>query len=77
MPIFNLKVDSLYQQWWRDYYEVEAETKEEAIQLILNEEADVVDSELIIESISQIPLKMEIMDEQGEILYSKNNEENK
>ena len=77
MPIFNLKVDSLYQQWWRDYYEVEAETKEEAIQLILNEEADVVDSELIIESISQIPLKMEIMDEQGEILYSKNNEEDK
>lgn len=31
MPIFNLKVDSLYRQWWRDYYEVEAETKEEAI----------------------------------------------
>ena len=77
MAIFNLKVDSLYQQWWRDYYEVEAETIEEAIQLILNEEADVVDSELIIESISQIPLKMEIMDEQGEILYSKNNEEDK
>jgi hypothetical protein len=77
MAIFNLKVDSLHQQWWRDYYEVEAETKEEAIQLILDEEVDVVDSELLIESISQIPLKMEIMDEQGEILYSKDNEEDK
>jgi hypothetical protein len=77
MPIFNLKVDSLYQQWWRDYYEVEAETKEKAIQLILDEEVDAVDSELLIESISQIPLKMEIMDEQGEILYSKDNEEDK
>ena len=77
MPIFNLKVDSLYQQWWRDYYEVEAETKEKAIQLILDEEVDAVDSELLIESISQIPLKMEIMDEQGEILYSENNEEDK
>ena len=77
MPIFNLKVDSLYKQWWRDYYEVEAETKEEAIQLILDEEVDAIDSELLIESISQIPLKMEILDEQGEILYSKNNEEDK
>ena len=77
MAIFNLKVDSLYQQWWRDYYEVEAKTKEEAIQLILDEEVDAVDSELLIESISQIPLKMEIMDEQGEILYAKDNEENK
>ena len=77
MPVFNLKVDSLYQQWWRDYYEVEAETKEKAIQLILDEEVDAVDSELLIESISQIPLKMEILDEQGEILYSKNNEEDK
>lgn len=77
MPVFNLKVDSLYQQWWRDYYEVEAETKEEAIQLILDEEVDAIDSELLIESINQIPLKMEIMDEQGEILYSENNEEDK
>ena len=54
MPVFNLKVDSLYQQWWRDYYEVEAETQEEAIQLILDEEVDAVDSELLIESINQI-----------------------
>ena len=77
MPIFNLKVDSLYKQWRRDYYEVEAETREEAVQLILDEEVDAVDSELLIESISQIPLKMEIMDEQGEILYSENNEEDK
>lgn len=77
MAIFNLKVDSLYKQWWRDYYEVEAETREEAVQLILDEEVDAVDSELLIESISQIPLKMEIMDEQGEILYSENNEEDK
>lgn len=77
MAIFNLKVDSLYKQWWRDYYEVEAETQEEAMQLILDEEVDAVDSELLIESISQIPLKMEILDEQGEILYSKDNEEDK
>ena len=77
MPVFNLKVDSLYQQWWRDYYEVEAETKEEAVQMILNEEVDYEDSELLIECSKQIPLKMEIMDEQGEILYSENNEEDK
>ena len=77
MATFNLKVDSLYKQWWRDYYEVEAETREEAVQLILDEEVDAVDSELLIESISQIPLKMEILDEQGEILYSKDNEEDK
>lgn len=76
MTIFNLKVDSLYQQWWRDYYKVEAETIEEAIQLILDEEVDCYDSD-IIEDVSQIPLIMEILDEQGEILYSKDNEEDK
>jgi hypothetical protein len=77
MPIFNLKKDVLMQQWWRDYYEVESETREEAIQLILDEEVDCYDSELLIDCIDHIPVKMEIMDEQGEILYSKDNEEDK
>ena len=77
MPIFNFKKDSLIQQWWRDYYEVEAETKEEALQMVLDEEVDCYDSELLIDCIDQIPVKMEIMDEQGEILYSKDNEEDK
>ena len=77
METFRLKKDEKVVMWWRDYYEVEAETKDEAVQMILNEEVDYEDSELLIKCSKQIPLKMEIMDEQGEILYSKDNEEDK
>jgi len=34
MPKFQLTRDSKYTTWWRDYYVVEADSKEEAIRLI-------------------------------------------
>ena len=40
MPIFKLKKDELIQQWYRDYYEIEAETKEEALEILLDGDAD-------------------------------------
>ena len=37
MPIFRLTRQELIKQWWNDFFEVEADTLEEAVQKILNE----------------------------------------
>ena len=49
MPIFKLYVDSLYSTWYRDYYTIEAETEEEAVQLIKDYEVEPDDSEPLFE----------------------------
>ena len=49
MPIFKLYVDSLYPAWYRDYYTVEAETEEEAVQMIKNYEVEPDESEPLYE----------------------------
>ena len=49
MPIFKLYVDSLYPAWYRDYYTIEAETEEEAVQLIKDYEVEADDSEPLFE----------------------------
>ena len=68
MPIFKLHKDSLWEQWYRDYYEVEAETIEEAVQMIKDYDVDPYDSEPLYD-FEQEPLEEEIIDEEGEILY--------
>lgn len=68
MPVFKLHKNTLWEQWYRDYYEVEAETLEEAIQMIKDYDVDPYDSEPLFE-FEQEPLKTEIVDEEGEILY--------
>lgn len=45
MAIFKLTKQELIKQWWNDFYEVEADTLEEAIQKILDYEEDPYDSE--------------------------------
>jgi len=68
MPIFKLHKDSLWEQWYRDYYEVEAETIEEAVQMIRECDVEPYDSEPIYD-FCQEPLEEEIMDQEGNILY--------
>lgn len=68
MPIFKLHKDSLWEQWYRDYYEVEAETLEEAVQMIKDYDVDPYDSEPLY-NFEQEPLKEEIIDQEGNILY--------
>ena len=68
MPVFNLKVDSLYQQWWRDYYEVEAETKEEAIQNVKDYIFECNDFEVLYES--AITEQTELEDLEGNVIES-------
>jgi hypothetical protein len=68
MPIFKLKKDSLWEQWYRDYYEVEAETIEEAVQMIRECDVEPYDFEPMYD-FCQEPLEEEIMDQEGNILY--------
>lgn len=68
MPIFKLHKDSLWEQWYRDYYEVEAETLEEAVQMIKDYDVDPYDSEPLY-NFEQEPLEEEIIDQEGNILY--------
>lgn len=68
MPIFKLHKDSLWEQWYRDYYEVEAETLEEAVQMIKDYDVDPYDSEQLYD-FEQEPLEEEIIDQEGNILY--------
>lgn len=68
MPIFKLRKNSLWEQWYRDYYEVEAETLEEAVQMIKDYDVDPYDSEPLYD-FEQEPLEEEIIDQEGNILY--------
>lgn len=47
MEKFEFFVDELRPQWWRYNLEVEANSKEEAIQKALNFDGEILDSELI------------------------------
>ena len=49
MPVFKLHVDALYPAWYRDYYTIEAETEEEAVQMIKDYEVDPDESEPLFE----------------------------
>ena len=68
MPVFKLKKDELVHQWYRDYYEVEADTIEEAVEMIKNYEVDPYDTEPLF-GFEQEPLETEITDYEGNILY--------
>ena len=68
MPIFKLTKQELIKQWWNDFYEVEANTLEEAIQKILDYEEDPYDSEPVIE-IQVAPERIIILDENREEVY--------
>lgn len=68
MAIFKLKKDSLYENWWRDYYEIEADSLEDAIKMILSGEVEPYDSRDLIETFAE-PVKIEILDEELNKIY--------
>ena len=53
MPVFKLHVDALYPAWYRDYYTVEAETEEEAVQMIKDYEVEPDESEPLYEFVQE------------------------
>jgi hypothetical protein len=68
MAIFKLKKDSLYENWWRDYYEIEANSLEEAINIVLSGEVEPYDTENLIDALAE-PVKIEILDEELNKIY--------
>lgn len=68
MPIFKLTKQELIKQWWNDFYEVEANTLEEAIQKILDYEEDPYDSEPVVEILAS-PERIIILDENRKEVY--------
>lgn len=71
MPIFNLKKNESCHQWYRNYYKIEADTLNEAVNKILNDEVEAYDYEPIIEC-GQEPDFFEIIDEFDNTIYRSN-----
>lgn len=67
MPIFKLIKDECFESWWRSHYEVQAETLEEAVELVKNDEIDPYDTEML-PDLMQTPIQVEIFDEDGNLL---------
>ena len=68
MPVFKLKCDQKYETWYRDYYEIQANTQEEAVQIILEGDVEPYDS-IILPDLMAEPIKTEILDENYEVVY--------
>ena len=69
MPIFKLKKDELCHQWYRNYYTVEANTLNEAVNKILDDEIEAYDYEPIIDCVQEA-VSFEIVDEFDIVIYT-------
>lgn len=68
MPKFYLYEETYCKTWYKYYYSIEANSEEEAIELIKNEEVDAYDSEMI--DVEYSDDYQEIFNEDGKLLYS-------
>lgn len=67
---FKLFKDLLIPQWYRDYYEIQAESLEEAIDIVKYNKEFPNKSELL-ESYGQEAIKIEILNEDEDVLYER------
>lgn len=67
---FKLFKDLLIPQWYRDYYEIQAESLEEAIDIVKYNKELPNKSELL-ESYGQEAIKIEILNEDEDVLYER------
>ena len=70
MPIFKLKCDRRYDTWWRDHYEIQADSVEEAVNIILDGDVVPYDTESIMPDLNFEPRETEMLDGNGTVLYS-------
>lgn len=68
MPIYKLKCDRMYNTWWRDHYEIQADSIDEAINIILEGDVEPYDTESI-PDLNAEPVGTEILDSDGTVLY--------
>ena len=68
MAIFKLQKEEKFATWWRDYYEIEADSIEEAVEIVLSGEVDPYDTEAIADLLSE-PIETIIIDSEENIVY--------
>lgn len=68
MAIFKLKKNEKIETWWREYYEIKADSIEEAVKIILSGEVYPYDVEPMV-NLQMEPTETEILDETGNIVY--------
>ena len=60
----------MYHTWWRDHYEIQADSVEEAVNIILDGDVVPYDTESIMPDLNFEPRETEILDGNGTVLYS-------
>lgn len=68
MAIFKLQREEKFATWWRDYYEIEADSIEEAVEIILSSKIHPYNITPIV-NLQMEPTETEILDETGDIVY--------
>ena len=58
----------MYNTWWRDHYEIQADSIDEAINIILEGDVEPYDTESI-PDLNAEPVGTEILDSDGTVLY--------
>lgn len=68
MPIFRLTKEEKLETWWKDWYEIQADTLEQAVEIVKSGEVDPYDVESFVDLQAE-PTAVEIYDEEGNLVY--------
>lgn len=68
MPVFKLKREEKIETWWIDHFEIEAESLEDAVGIILEGNIDPYNSEPMVDFLCE-PFATEIYDDEGNLVY--------
>ena len=68
MPIFRLTKEEKLETWWKDWYEIQADTLEQAVEIVKSGEVDPYDVESFVDLQAE-PTAIEIYDSEGNLVY--------
>lgn len=68
MPIFRLTKEEKLETWWKDWYEIQADTLEQAVEVVKSGEVDPYDVESFVDLQAE-PTAVEIYDSEGNLVY--------
>ena len=68
MPIFRLTKEEKLETWWKDWYEIQADTLEQAVEIVQSGEVDPYDVESFVDLQAE-PTAVEIYDSEGNLVY--------
>jgi hypothetical protein len=68
MPIFRLTKEEKLETWWKDWYEIQADTLEQAVEIVKSGEVDPYDVESFVDLQAE-PTAVEIYDSEGNLVY--------